>query len=163
MVDRLRWKPDFRAYQCGSTEEVLCLRLWLQDGWPSFQLALHLITFIDILDCSQPIETHEVCYNLFFSIAMLIISIPGLGPFDVQLCFARKVSRALYLQAYLSHLFYYHLTSPSVTFHYFSHLLYLGFHYWSLHFIFSSLRMLIFHILMHGGQSYHPFHSIIQH
>ena len=26
MVDRLRWKPIFRAYQCGSAEEVLCLR-----------------------------------------------------------------------------------------------------------------------------------------
>nr|CAN75752.1 hypothetical protein VITISV_030813 [Vitis vinifera] len=50
MVDRLRWKPIFKAYQCGSAKEVLCLRPWSQDGWPSFRLALHLITFIDILN-----------------------------------------------------------------------------------------------------------------
>ena len=49
MVDRLRWKPIFRAYQCGSAEEVLHLRPWSQDGWQSFQLALHFITFIYIL------------------------------------------------------------------------------------------------------------------
>ena len=34
MVDRLRWKPIFKAYQCGSAKEVLCLRPWSQDGWP---------------------------------------------------------------------------------------------------------------------------------
>ena len=49
-VNRLRWKPVFRAYQCGSAEEILRLRLWSQDGWPLFRLALHLIAFIDILD-----------------------------------------------------------------------------------------------------------------
>ena len=46
MVDQLRWKPVFIAYQCGSVEEVLRLRLWSHDGWRSFRLALHLITFI---------------------------------------------------------------------------------------------------------------------
>ena len=93
MVDRLRWKPVFRAYKCGSSEEVLCLILWSQDGWSSFQLALHLITFIDILDHCQPIEPHMVCYSIFFSITLLIISTLELGPFVVQLCFTRKVSR----------------------------------------------------------------------
>ena len=46
MVDRLRWKPIFRAYQRGSTKEVLCLRPWSQDGWPSFRLASYFITSI---------------------------------------------------------------------------------------------------------------------
>ena len=50
MVDRLRWKLVFRADQCGLAEEVLRLRLWSQDEWPSYQLSLYLITFIDILD-----------------------------------------------------------------------------------------------------------------
>ena len=50
MVDRLTWKPIFRAYQCGLAKEVLRLRLWSQDGWPSFRLAIHHTTFIDILD-----------------------------------------------------------------------------------------------------------------
>ena len=44
MVDGLRWKPILIANQCGSTEKVLRLRPWSQDGWPSFQLAIHLIT-----------------------------------------------------------------------------------------------------------------------
>ena len=119
MVDRLRWKPVFRAYKCGSSEEVLCLILWSQDGWSSFQLALHLITFIDILDHCQPIEPHMVCYSIFFSITLLIISTLELGPFVVQLCFTRKVSRVLDLQAYFHSPCYYHITTMFVTFHHF--------------------------------------------
>ncbi|RVW96758.1 hypothetical protein CK203_026178 [Vitis vinifera] len=37
MVDGFRWKPILRANQCGSAKEVLCLRPWSQDGWPSFR------------------------------------------------------------------------------------------------------------------------------
>ena len=36
LVDRLRRKSVHRASQCGSAEEVLRLRSWLKDGWPSF-------------------------------------------------------------------------------------------------------------------------------
>ena len=44
MVDELKWKPILKANQCKSIERVRRLRPWLQDGWPSFQLALYLIT-----------------------------------------------------------------------------------------------------------------------
>ncbi|RVW24843.1 hypothetical protein CK203_105098 [Vitis vinifera] len=37
MVDGFGWKPVLRADQCGSAKEVLCLRPWSQDGWPSFR------------------------------------------------------------------------------------------------------------------------------
>ena len=32
MVDGSKWKPSLRADQCRSIKEVLCLRLWSQDG-----------------------------------------------------------------------------------------------------------------------------------
>ncbi|RVW60153.1 hypothetical protein CK203_092315 [Vitis vinifera] len=44
MVDGFRWKPILRANQCGSAKDVLCLRPWSQDGWPSFRLAIYLVT-----------------------------------------------------------------------------------------------------------------------
>ncbi|KAL6314357.1 hypothetical protein AAG906_021186 [Vitis piasezkii] len=43
MVDGSRWKPILGADQRGSAKEVLCLRPWSQDGWPSFWLAIYLV------------------------------------------------------------------------------------------------------------------------
>ena len=43
MVNEFGWKLILRADQCRLAEEVLCLRPWLQDGWPSFLLATYLV------------------------------------------------------------------------------------------------------------------------
>ena len=43
MVNEFGWKLILRADQCRLAEEVLCLRPWLQDGWPSFLLAAYLV------------------------------------------------------------------------------------------------------------------------
>ena len=164
MVDRLRWKPVFRAYQCGSTEEVLHLRPWLQDRWPSFRLALHFITPIYILDCCQPIEPHVVCYSLFlfYSPAYYFYAQVRALSCIVMLCQESLTSFRL-IGLSFSHFLLppHHLVCYVPLFSYFH--LYLSFRYWSLHFIFSSLGMLILHILMHIGQSYHSLHSIMWH
>ena len=43
MVDRSGWKSVFEASQRGSLEEVLCVRSWSNDGWPSFHVAICLL------------------------------------------------------------------------------------------------------------------------
>ena len=42
LADRPRWKSVYGASQCGSVEEVLCVRSWSEDGWPSF-LSSHFL------------------------------------------------------------------------------------------------------------------------
>ncbi|RVW66562.1 hypothetical protein CK203_064615 [Vitis vinifera] len=46
-------KSVYGACQCGSAEEVLCVRSWSKDGWPSFQVAIFPTThpYIDISYC----------------------------------------------------------------------------------------------------------------
>ena len=53
LVDRSGQKSVFEASQCGSAEEVLCLRSWSDDGWLSFWVAIFLIAHphIDISHC----------------------------------------------------------------------------------------------------------------
>ncbi|RVW92750.1 hypothetical protein CK203_042625 [Vitis vinifera] len=45
MADGFRRKPILRANQCGSAKEVLCLRPWSQDGWPSFRRSPLFFTY----------------------------------------------------------------------------------------------------------------------
>ncbi|RVW91041.1 Pol polyprotein [Vitis vinifera] len=49
MADGFRWKPVLRADQCGSAKEVLCLRPWSQDGWPSFRLICFICLLVDTM------------------------------------------------------------------------------------------------------------------
>ena len=65
MVDGSSWKSILGADQHGSTKEVLCLRPWLHDGWPSFRLAIY--PFIILI--YKPLLAHwasHVHYNLSF-------------------------------------------------------------------------------------------------
>ena len=87
MVDGLRWKPILRANQCGSIEKVLRLRHWSQDGWPSFRLAIYLITYDShfylfiylFLTVASPLSlTHEFL-PIFFSYSPSYLFIPGIG------------------------------------------------------------------------------------
>ena len=99
MVDGSRWKPILGAYQRGSAKEVLCLRPWSQDGWPSFWFSYipcySLLTY-------KPLLVHwasRVHYSL--SILSPYISTPGLGPFSVCM-HCLEASWALDLQVHLS-------------------------------------------------------------
>ena len=53
MGDRPRIKSVHGASQHGSTEEVLCMRSWSEDGWPSLRVAIFPIahSYIDIFYC----------------------------------------------------------------------------------------------------------------
>ena len=65
MVDGSSWKSILVADQHGSTKEVLCLRPWSHDGWPSFRLAIY--PFIILI--YKPLLAHwasHVHYNLSF-------------------------------------------------------------------------------------------------
>ena len=80
MVDGLRWKPILRANQCGSTEKVLRLRPWSQDGWPSFRLAIYLITcYSHFFTVASPLSLTRVSWPIFFSYSLAYLFIPGIG------------------------------------------------------------------------------------
>ena len=53
LADRPRRKSVHRASQHGSSEEVLCMRSWSEDGWPSLGVAIFPIAhpYIDISYC----------------------------------------------------------------------------------------------------------------
>ena len=79
MVDGLRWKPILRANQCGSTEKVLRLRLWLQDGWTSFRLAIYLITcYSHFFTVASPLSLTCAFWPIF-SYSPACLFIPGIG------------------------------------------------------------------------------------
>ena len=103
MADGFRWKPVLRADQCGSAKEVLCLRPWLQDGWPSFRLAISLYPPSDIY---SPLLAH-LNITTFISYSLAHIFTPGSGPFSVCM-HCLRVSWALDLRARSSH----YLCSP---------------------------------------------------
>ena len=79
MVDGFRWKPILRANQCGSAKEVLCLRPWSQDGWPSFRLAITLLFLCDTQSVVSPLSLTCVLQP-FFLIALLTFSHRDRGP-----------------------------------------------------------------------------------
>ena len=81
MVDGLRWKPILRANQCGSNEKVLCLRPWSQDGWPSFRLAIYLITCYShfFFTAASPLSLTRVFWPIFFFYSPAYLFIPGIG------------------------------------------------------------------------------------
>ena len=79
MVDGFRWKPILRANQCGSAKEVLCLRLWSQDGWPSFRLAITLLFLCDTQSVASPLSL-ACALQSFFLIALLTFSHRDRGP-----------------------------------------------------------------------------------
>ena len=79
MVDGLRWKSILIANQCGSTEKVLCLRPWSQDGWPSFRLAIYLITcYSHFFTVASPLSLTRVFWPIFFSYSPAYLFIPGI-------------------------------------------------------------------------------------
>ena len=86
MVDGLRWKPILKANQHRSSEKVLRLRPWSQDGWPSFWLAIYLITcYSHFFYCCYPIEPHVRILAHFFSYSptyLFILEIGGLWCVD---------------------------------------------------------------------------------
>ena len=81
MVDGLRWKLILRANQCGSIEKVLRLRPWSQDGWPSFRLAIYLITcYSHFFTVASPLSLTRVFWPIFFfSYSPAYLFIPGMG------------------------------------------------------------------------------------
>ena len=88
MVDGIRWKPILRANQCGSTEKVLRLGPWSQDGWPSFRLAIYLITcyslfFFFFFTVASPLSLTHTFWPIFSLIALLTFSYLEYGPFGV--------------------------------------------------------------------------------
>ena len=84
MVDGLRWKPILRANQCGSTKTVLRLRPWSQDGWPSFRLAIYLITcYSHFFTVASPLSLTRAFWPIFSLIALLAFSYLGYGPSGV--------------------------------------------------------------------------------
>ena len=65
MVDGSRWKPILGADQRRSAKEVLCLRPWSQDGWPSFRLAHILLPlssmFVIGSSYVSSLRSHVIC------------------------------------------------------------------------------------------------------
>ncbi|RVW66506.1 Retrovirus-related Pol polyprotein from transposon 17.6 [Vitis vinifera] len=55
------------AYQCGSAEEVLCLRLWSQDGWPSFRVHVRVLWYPMLLG-SWLICMRSMAHEIFLCI-----------------------------------------------------------------------------------------------
>ena len=53
MDDIPRWKSVHGASQRGLAKEVLCVRSWSEDGWPSLRVAIFPIAhpYIDISYC----------------------------------------------------------------------------------------------------------------
>ncbi|KAL6327112.1 hypothetical protein AAG906_014356 [Vitis piasezkii] len=72
MVDGFRRKPIFRAHQCRSAKEVLRLRPWSQDGWPSFRDPSRV-------RCSLRIIITHITISSFCFICLLIDIILTLG------------------------------------------------------------------------------------
>ena len=80
MVDGFRWKPILRANQCGSTEKVLRLRPWSQDGWPSFRLVIYLITcYSHFFTVASSLCLTRAFWPIFFSYSPAYLFIPGIG------------------------------------------------------------------------------------
>ena len=80
MVDGLKWKPILSANQCGSTEKNLRLRPWSQDRWPSFRLAMYLITcYSHFFTVASPLSLTHVFWPILSLIALLAFSYLGLG------------------------------------------------------------------------------------
>ena len=79
MVDRSRWKPILGANQHRSVEEVLFLRPWSQDGWPSFLLAIYLITSFVIQTVTSPLSL-TFTSQYFFLVILLTFLHQNRGP-----------------------------------------------------------------------------------
>ena len=79
MVDGSRWKPILGADQRGSAKEVLCLRPWSQDGWPSFRLAIYLFTILTYRWLLAHWASH-VYYSLSFLLSCSFFLHPDRGP-----------------------------------------------------------------------------------
>ena len=79
MVDGFRRKSILRANQCGSAKEVLCLRPWSQDGWPSFRLAITLLFLYDTQSVASPLSLTRALQSSFL-IALLTFSHRDRGP-----------------------------------------------------------------------------------
>ena len=88
LVDRPGRKSVYGACQCGSAEEVLCVRSWSKDGWPSFRVAIFPTAhpYIDISYC-QPIELHVIHFGPFLSFSLAYLFSPGLGAFPCGFAF----------------------------------------------------------------------------
>ena len=80
MVDGRRWKPILKANQRGSTEKVLRLRPWLQDGWPSFRLVIYLTTCCShFFTITSPLSLMRAFWPIFFSYSHACLIIPRIG------------------------------------------------------------------------------------
>ena len=58
-----------------------CLRLWLQDVWPVFRLAMYPFTLLIYIVCCQPIEP-RTCIITFLSYRLAHIFHTGIGAFQ---------------------------------------------------------------------------------
>ena len=128
-----------------------CLRPWLLDRWPSFWLAhtlLPLLTSKPLLALWTSYERH----SLFFLITLLTF-FTKIGDFwYIYALFESLMSHGLNL---LTHLLHHFICCPTIIFHHTSLFISLVL---SFFFVITCLFMawvMIFHILVHEGQSHH--------
>ena len=135
-------------YQSLKGLRAQCLRPWLYDGWPSFRLAYTLLPLLTSKPLLALWASHEH-YSLFFLITLLTFYIRIRVFWCIFSLFGNFMSHGLIgshssLFCYLSNIILYH-TSLFISF------------VPSFVFVITFLSMpwvMIFHILMHGGQSY---------
>ena len=132
-----------------------CLRLWLQDGWPSFRLAMYHFTILIYIVRCQPIEPHT-CLITFLSYSLAHIFHIGIGALQyMHSLFGSFMSlgpKGTFFSLYFPIIASQHFIS-SHWLCYLSHLLYSI--YYLFCFIFFPPRVVIFLSSLHGGQLHH--------